>query len=141
MADILIHELWRVNLVAVMFTIGLIPLLMPSVGFKKENLILMLGVFPVIAFILLTGGSLNYSGFLLPNFIMAPSLLKFWIDFIILTAIIVGIVYALVRATDSDPAPAVKQTLIGYGCTWLWLCCSCPLNLDLKKLKLTDGAA
>ena len=109
------HELWRVNLVAAMFTIGLIPLLMPSIGFKKENLILMLGVFPVIAFILLTGGSLNYSGFLLPNFIMAPSLLKFWIDFIILTAIIVGIVYALVRATDSDPAPAVRQTLFAMG--------------------------
>ena len=109
------HELWRVNLVFAMFTIGLIPLLIPSVGFKKENLIVMLGVFPVIAFILLTGGSLNYSGFLLPNFIMAPSLLKFWIDFIILTLIIAGIVYALVRATDSDPAPAVKQTLIAMA--------------------------
>jgi general L-amino acid transport system permease protein len=109
------HELWRVNLVFVMFTIGLIPLLIPSVGYKKENLILMLGVFPIIAFILLTGGSLNYSGFLLPNFLIAPSLFKFWLDFIILTLIIAGIVYALVRATDSDPIPAVKQTLIAMA--------------------------
>ena len=110
-----VHELWRVNLVFAMFTIGLIPLLIPSVGFKKENLIVMLGVFPVIAFILLTGGSLDYSGFLLPNFLIAPSLFKFWLDFIILTLIIAGIVYAIVRATDSDPAPAVKQTLIAMA--------------------------
>ncbi len=109
------HELWRVNIVFALFFIGLAPLLMPSIGFKKLNLILMLGVFPLVAFILLTGGSLNYSGFLLPNFIMAPSLLKFWIDFIILTAIVIGIVYGLMRATDSDPAPAVRQTLFAMG--------------------------
>ena len=109
------HELWRPNVVFAMFAIGLIPLLIPSVGYKKENLILMLGVFPVVAFILLLGGNLSYSGFLLPNSWIAPSLFKFWLDFIILTVVIVGIVYGLMRASDSDPAPAIKQTLIAMA--------------------------
>jgi len=40
-------ELWRVNIVLIMFFVGLVPLLMPNVPFKRENLIFMLGIFPV----------------------------------------------------------------------------------------------
>ncbi len=105
-------ELWRANVVYFMFAVGIVPLLMPAVPYKRENLIFMLGIFPLLSFILLTGGNLSYTGFLLPNFVMAPSIVKFWIDFILLTAIVVGIVIALMRATDSDPRPAVRQTLI-----------------------------
>lgn len=66
-------ELWRVNLVLFMFFAGLVPLLMPSAPFKRENLIFMLGIFPLASFVLLSGGNLDYNGFLLPEAVMAPS--------------------------------------------------------------------
>ncbi|MBO6816647.1 MAG: amino acid ABC transporter permease [Rhizobiaceae bacterium] len=97
------EELWRVNLVLLMFFAGLVPLLISSVPFKRENIIFMLGIFPVASFVLLSGGNLGFNGFLLPDALMAPSAAKFWIDYLILSAIIVGLVYAYMRATDSDP--------------------------------------
>ncbi len=105
-------ELWRVNLVLFMFFAGLIPLLMPTLPFKRENLIFMLGVFPVASFVLLSGGNLDYNGFLLPDAVMSPSSLKFWIDFLILTAIVAGLVYAYMKATDSEPTkPAILAAM------------------------------
>lgn len=108
-------ELWRVNVVLFMFFAGLVPLLMPSLPFKRENLIFMLGVFPVASFVLLSGGNLDYNGFLLPETLMAPSGFKFWVDYLILSAIIVGGVYAYMRATDSDPARPAMLTAIGMA--------------------------
>lgn len=63
-------ELWRVNIVLFMFFAGLVPLLMPNVPFKRENLIFMLGIFPVASFVLLSGGNLDYSGFLTMLFVI-----------------------------------------------------------------------
>ena len=108
-------ELWRVNLVLIMFFAGLVPLLMPSLGYKRENLIFMLGVFPVASFVLLSGGNLGLNGFLLPEAIMAPSEFKFWVDFIILSAIICGLVFAYMRATETDPKAAVTLTAIAMA--------------------------
>ncbi len=108
-------ELWRPNFIYLIFVLGLVPLLMPSIGFKRENLIFMLGAFPLVAFILLLGGNLSYSGFILPNALISPSELKFWIDYLILTAVVAGLVFALMRATESDPLPAIKQALIGMA--------------------------
>ena len=108
-------ELWRVNLVLIMFFAGLIPLLMPSAPFKRENLVFMLGVFPVASFVLLSGGNLEVNGFLLPDAIIAPSEVKFWLDFVVLSGIIAGLVYWYMHATDSDPRPAVIGTLIAMA--------------------------
>lgn len=108
-------ELWRVNIVLIMFFVGLVPLLMPNVPFKRENLIFMLGVFPVASFVLLSGGNLNLNGFLLPDAIMQPSALKFWIDFLILSLVICAIVGAYMMGTESDPKPAVTLTAIAMG--------------------------
>ena len=108
-------ELWRVNLVLFMFFAGLIPLAMPSLPFKRENLIFMLGVFPVASFVLLSGGNLDFNGFLLPDAVMAPSGFKFWVDFIILTAIVAGLVYAYMQATDSEPTKPAMLAVIGMA--------------------------
>jgi general L-amino acid transport system permease protein len=110
-----IEELWRPNLVFAVFAIGLVPLLIPSIGFKKENLLFMLGIFPLASFILLLGGNLSYSGFLLPNALMEPSVAKFWVDYLILTAVICGIAFGLMRATDSNPLPAIRATLVAMA--------------------------
>ncbi len=108
-------ELWRVNIVLIMFFVGLVPLLMPNLPFKRENLVFMLLIFPVASFVLLSGGNLNLNGFLLPDALMAPSEFKFWVDFLILTLIICGGVGAYMKATDTDPKPAVIITAITMG--------------------------
>lgn len=105
-------EIWRVNIVLVMFFVGLIPLLIPNLPFKRENLIFMLIAFPVASFVLLSGGNLNLNGFLLPEALIAPSELKFWLDFLIVTIILCAAIGAYMKATDTDPKPAVVITAL-----------------------------
>ena len=50
-------EYWRVNLVFLMLALLLIPLLVPRMPFKRINAALFFVVFPVVAFVLLRGGS------------------------------------------------------------------------------------
>ena len=45
-------QIWRVNLVFFLFVVGLVPILIPSVPYKRENAIYLFGAFPVLAFIL-----------------------------------------------------------------------------------------
>ena len=106
------EELWRVNLTLFMFFAGLIPLAMPSLPYKRENMIFMLLIFPVAAFVLLSGGNLDYDGFLLPESIMAPSGFKLWVDFALLTAIVLLAVWGYMRGTESDPRQALIVTAI-----------------------------
>ncbi len=49
------EEIWRVNIVYILFAVLLVPLAIPSVPFKKINSILFLVVFPIVAYFLLTG--------------------------------------------------------------------------------------
>jgi general L-amino acid transport system permease protein len=48
-------ERWRVDLTLLLFLAGFVPMLIPKVPFKRENIFYLLVVFPIIAFILLTG--------------------------------------------------------------------------------------
>jgi general L-amino acid transport system permease protein len=50
-----INERWRVDLTAILLIVSLVPLAIPSVPYKKFNAIFLLVIFPIIAFILLTG--------------------------------------------------------------------------------------
>ncbi len=108
-------ELWRVNLTLIMFFVGLVPLAMPSMPYKRENMIFMLGIFPVAAFILMSGGNLDLNGFLLPESIIAPSGLKFWLDYFILSGIIAGLIGLYMRATETDPKPAMIVAAIAMA--------------------------
>jgi general L-amino acid transport system permease protein len=49
-------ERWRVDLTYVLALIGIIPLMIPSFPGKKWNALYVFGIFPVIAYWLLTGG-------------------------------------------------------------------------------------
>ncbi|SJZ50327.1 amino acid ABC transporter permease [Consotaella salsifontis] len=55
-------ERWRVNTVFALLAILTAGLLIPSVPKKGLNAALLLGVFPFVAFVLLTGGRLSFSG-------------------------------------------------------------------------------
>jgi general L-amino acid transport system permease protein len=102
---------WRVNIVAILFFGSLVPLLIPTAPFKRENMIFTGIVFPVAAFILLTGGGVELDGFLIPDSWMAPSYAKFWLEYVVLVAIAVGIVVLMARGSDSDPMPGIKIVL------------------------------
>lgn len=56
-----IDQRWRVNICFLMLAGGLIPMLMPSVPYKKWNVLFLLIAFPLISLILLTGGHFTLS--------------------------------------------------------------------------------
>ena len=106
-------ERWRVDVVFAAGILLLVPMLVPKVPFKAVNAILLLGVYPVVAFILLTGGHLGLDGFLLPESLIAPSTLKFWIDFLIVAAVAVGITKVITSLAESKSnAPAIAIAII-----------------------------
>jgi len=107
-----IEDIWRVNIVYAMFAISAAGLLMPNLPHKLPNMLFMFGIFPVAAFILLTGGHVELDGFLVAGAVMGESFAAFWVDFIILTGIFAGIAYMLAKGTDSDPMPNIKKVLI-----------------------------
>ncbi|MBL4725791.1 MAG: amino acid ABC transporter permease [Rhizobiaceae bacterium] len=95
-------ELWRVNAVLVLFFAGLVPLLMPSMGFKRQNLIFMLGIFPVVALILMSGGNFGFGA-------------GFWLNYLWVSLVILLVVFGYIKATQSDPMPALKMTAIALA--------------------------
>ncbi len=97
-----IDERWRPNLAFALGAALLTPLLIPSAPFKWLNSILFFGVYPVIAFVLLTGGNLDLRNFLLGRLIDWQALAgfglalglrwTFWLDFIVSSAALTLIV-------------------------------------------------
>lgn len=78
-------ERWRVDLVFLMGTIGLIPMAIPSIPYKAANAFFLLLAFPIASFVLLTGGHVDFSAW-------------FWISLVaiwaIVSAVMVGVVWA-----------------------------------------------
>ncbi|TPW32983.1 amino acid ABC transporter permease [Pararhizobium mangrovi] len=102
-----IPQRWRVDVVFVLFFASLAPLLVPAAPFKRANIIFMLVVFPVTAFVLLTGGHVGWNGFLIAGSALGRSFPAFVVDYLILTAVIMGIAYAIVRGTQGNPKPVL----------------------------------
>ncbi|MEK1852212.1 MAG: amino acid ABC transporter permease [Phyllobacterium sp.] len=51
-----VDQHWRVNLVAILFVLLLVPLLIPKAPYKVPNAIVFFFIFPIVAFVLLVGG-------------------------------------------------------------------------------------
>ena len=49
-------ERWRVDVVAIVGVLALVPMMMPSLPYKRANGIFLLGIYPVMTLVLLTGG-------------------------------------------------------------------------------------
>lgn len=126
-------ERWRVNLVFVLGAVLLIPLLVLSWPGKRLNAFLFFGVFPVVAFILLTGGNINANAFLLQRFGLIRPLtgdvmvmgvnLAFWADYVLTTLIFVALAWligSLVGAAKGA-AQTVFWILLALGVViFLW---------------------
>ena len=103
-------ERWRVDLVFLSGLIGLIPMLMPNIGFKRANMIYLLGFYPIFAFIMLNGGMLGLAtvdttdwGGLLVTLVVAITG--------IVASLPLGILLALGRRSD---LPIVRALCIGF---------------------------
>jgi general L-amino acid transport system permease protein len=108
-----LDERWRPTLVFILFAAGLIPMLMPSAPFKRENILYMAVIFPVAAFILLSGGNIHYEGFLgIGGAIAGLGFVAFLIDYIVLTARVCGIAAAWALAPAGSPVDSAKFAVI-----------------------------
>ncbi|MEM6664784.1 MAG: amino acid ABC transporter permease [Pseudomonadota bacterium] len=99
------EERWRIDTVFIIGILGLVPLLIPIAPFKTLNTVFMLGAFPVIALILLTGGNFD---------------IAFWVW--ALTAIVFAGLAVLTlmpvfaaQATVSDVMPGLRSLAIGFA--------------------------
>jgi len=106
-------ERWRVNLSYALGAILLLPLLIQSIPYKRLNAILFFGVYPVVTFVLLTGGNLDLQNFfvgrlgldgIIPPFTRALGLrASFWLDFAI-SAVLLSFAFAGLSRWMSGPA-------------------------------------
>lgn len=71
-------ERWRVDLTGLLLIAGLVPAAIPQVPFKRETVIYLLVVFPIVGFILLTGGNVDISG-------------SFWLGFAIVGGVLLAV--------------------------------------------------
>ncbi len=94
-------EEWRVNITGVLFFGGLVPLLMPSAPFKRENLIFMTVIFPIVALILLTGGHFNTGRLIVPTLIVA--------------VLALAVTFIFAKGSDSDPRPGMITVGLGFA--------------------------
>ncbi|WP_018181740.1 amino acid ABC transporter permease [Kaistia granuli] len=111
-----IGERWRVDLVFVLLLIGLIPMLIPRVPYKALNAIFLIGVFPVVAYILLTGGHHQFVGSLIPSSLMAPSPLRFAVQYAVFSAVILGLLalYARLAGRPISRTTTPAAMILGY---------------------------
>ncbi|MFG1391279.1 amino acid ABC transporter permease [Xanthobacter agilis] len=120
-------ERWRVNVVYALGAVLLLPLLIQKVPYKRLNAILFFGVYPVVAFVLLTGGNfglkrflLGYLGFdgLFPIGATVVGLsVAFWADFVVSSALLALGAAALARFVAGPGAGlgAARNTLSALG--------------------------
>ncbi|HEX2257026.1 MAG TPA: amino acid ABC transporter permease [Afifellaceae bacterium] len=100
-----VAERWRVDLVFLLFAGGLAPMLTPWLPYKRENLIYMAVVFPVLALVLLSGGNFRYTPF--TN--VARGNLGFAIEFLFASAVVVGASVGVSRLTGGDLRKAARS--------------------------------
>jgi general L-amino acid transport system permease protein len=77
-----IDQRWRVNLAFLLGAGGLIPMLIPSMPHKRENVLYLLFIYPIATLILLTGGRFHFAS-------------ATWVSVLIGLAIFAGIMLAL----------------------------------------------
>ena len=135
-----VAERWRVNIAFVLLAIALVPLLVPSLPYKKLGLLFSGVVFPVTSFILLTGGEVELTGFLFPGSIGGGGFANFVIEFAIVTALLVAIAFAAARATGGEALNAARNVgllLLAVGI--VLLVCSIDFGLRFVRTELWGG--
>jgi len=123
-----VAERWRPNLVFMLGATLLLPLLIPSARYKRLNSLLFFGVYPVVAFVLLTGGNLDLRAFLLGRIINWQTIAgfgsdlglrwTFWSDFFLSAVLLTGIaalIAVLMRSSVRTAASAMALLFAALG--------------------------
>jgi general L-amino acid transport system permease protein len=127
------EELWRPNIVFAAGALLLVPLLIPAAPLKRLNALLFFGVYPVVGFVLLTGGNLDPQRFVVGRFIRIPDVIDigavgrfigissnidlgnkwgfrgtFWIDFVASAVVLSAAVTVVARLFGTPIATSLK---------------------------------
>jgi len=119
-----IAERWRVDIVFALGAVLLVPLLVPSLPFKRTGSFLFFVVYPVVAFVLLTGGNINASAFLLERFgLIRPFIgdarvvginLAFWVDFALTVLLFMAAIGGFIALLGGNGRSAARTTLFVF---------------------------
>jgi len=120
------EERWRATLTLFAGLALLVPFLIPSAPFKRINAVALLGVYPVVAFILLTGGNLDLGdgfvfglgGLVAPALGVAPGnvdVAAFSIDWVLFIAVIAAAIMALGVALGVSLADVAASAAVGLA--------------------------
>lgn len=137
-----LDERWRPTLVFILFAAGLIPMLMPSAPYKRETILYMAVIFPIVALILLGGGNLEFGGFagIGSAVVGGDGTAAFFIDYIIATGVICGIAAAWARATAGSPIETAKTIAIAMAAIGVVLIVLVvPLGLNHVETEIWGG--
>jgi general L-amino acid transport system permease protein len=109
----------------VVFALGailLVPLLVPSAPWKRLNSLLFFGIYPVVSFVLLTGGNLGLNAFLLGRFVDWSGIigsgavfglrLSFWSDFVLSAGIVTLAVAAIATIFGAESRSVFHGMLV-----------------------------
>ncbi len=112
-------ERWRVNVVYVLGIILLAPLLIPRLPYKRANALAFFVLYPILSFVLLTGGALELRNFVLGGFGLDFGLTasafglraSFWLQFVIVAAIVTGLAMLVAPIFGGERSGAARGTL------------------------------
>ncbi|MFT0860077.1 amino acid ABC transporter permease [Ancylobacter sp. G4_0304] len=119
---------WRVDIVFALGAVLLVPLLVLDWPMKRLNSFLFFAVYPVVAFVLLTGGNIDLSNFMLGHAGVIPFLsgtgtvlglnLGFWLDYVLTAALFCAIAGGIVGLLGGSAMSAVRGVgmfFVGLG--------------------------
>jgi general L-amino acid transport system permease protein len=119
-----VAERWRPNLVFALGALLLAPLLVRTAPLKRLNALLFFGLYPLVAFVLLTGGNLDLKHFLLGRIVnwgrtagfgsIAGLQWSFWSDYFASAALIAALVTAGAAAIGERARAAAFAALFVF---------------------------
>lgn len=119
-----VEERYRVDIVFALFAVLLVPLAIPSAPFKRLNAILFLGVFPIVALILLTGGNFN---------------IGFWFKAIVVALTLIGVAIAafqmLVGGRPFSDTIPILTAFVGSAAVLAIVLLVCSLDFGLPDVE------
>ncbi|HWJ76037.1 MAG TPA: ABC transporter permease subunit, partial [Kaistia sp.] len=110
-----IDERWRVDIVYGLLALALVPMLIPRAPLKRLNAAFLLFAYPLIAFVLLTGGHIGFRGGWLPAWIVPPSPLRFFAEYALVAMVLLLVVGLLARIAGHPVAGSGRAAGIVLG--------------------------
>ncbi|QFR32086.1 amino acid ABC transporter permease [Ancylobacter sp. TS-1] len=116
-----IDQRWRPDIVFAAGILLMVPLLVPSWPFKRLNSLLFFVLYPVVSFVLLTGGNIDASAFLFEHFGLIHALVgdvtvagvnaTFWVDYVLTAVAVAALVGGLLALLGGSGTGAARTTL------------------------------